>query len=357
MGELLFTPYKLGRIELANRVVMAPMTRSRSIGNVPGKLVALYYQQRAEAGLIVTEGVSPSPNGLGYARIPGLFNEEQEAAWKAVAEAVHTQGGRIFVQLMHTGRVGHPLNLPKGAKLWAPSEVAAPGKMWTDSGGLQEHPVPSAMTEEQILSTIEEFAHSAQLAVSSGLDGVELHGANGYLIDQFLNAQSNRRSDGWGGSIANRIRFAIEVARKVAQRIGADRTGIRLSPYGVFNGMGPDEEHDALYLELAAELGKLGLAYVHLVDHSSLGAPAVKEELKLSIRKAFSGTLIRSGGYDAERAEADLRGGLGDLIAFGRPFISNPRLVSKFKNGTALLSADSNTFYTADEKGYTDYPE
>ncbi len=335
---------------------MAPMTRCRSIGNIPGDLVAMYYGQRAGAGLIVTEGASPSPNGLGYARIPGLFNPEQQAGWKLVADAVHKAGSKIFVQLMHSGRVGHPLNLPEGASLLGPSAVAAPGKMWTDSGGMKEHPAPQAMTEEQILATIQEYAHSAELAVAAGLDGVELHGANGYLIDQFLNTQSNQRTDQWGGSIENRMRFAMEVAKAVSARIGADRTGIRLSPYGAFNGMGPDPDHDALYLNLSKALGTLGLVYVHLVDHSSMGAPMVNEELKRGIQAEFGGTLIRSGGYDANRAQADLEEGLAHLVAFGRPFISNPNLVDKLKSGEELAPADSATFYTADSKGYTDYP-
>ncbi|MBM4353231.1 MAG: alkene reductase [Deltaproteobacteria bacterium] len=355
MNSILFSTYRLGRIDLANRVVMAPMTRSRALGNVPGAITAKYYAQRAEAGLIITEGTSPSPDGLGYARIPGIFSEEQAEGWKVVAAAVHDAGGKIFVQLMHTGRVGHPANLPAGARLFGPSALAAPGKMWTDSGGLQDHPVPVEMTEDDIGRAIDEFADAAALAVGSGLDGVELHGANGYLIDQFLNAQSNHRTDAWGGTIAGRIRFAVEAARRVTQRIGADRTGIRLSPYGVFNGMGPDEEHDALYLALAEELGGIGLAYIHLVDHSSMGAPPVKGELKAQLGLAFPGTIILSGGYDRVRAEGDLAAGRGDLVAFGRPFISNPMLVSKLRRNAELVVADSATFYTPGEAGYTDY--
>jgi N-ethylmaleimide reductase len=355
MSDLLFTSYRLGRIELRNRIVMSPMTRSRSIGNVPGELVATYYAQRAEAGLIVTEGASPSPDGLGYSRIPGLFDGAHVQGWSRVTRAVHDAGSRIFVQLMHTGRVGHPLNLPEGARVLGPSAIAAPGTMWTDQQGPQPHPDPVPMSEADIEKAIGEYARAAGLAIEAGFDGVELHGANGYLIDQFLNTASNTRTDRWGGSLENRQRFALEVARRAATAIGGDRVGIRLSPYGAFNGMSPAAD-DALYEGLAEELGKLGLAYVHLVDHSSMGAPAVKDEIKRSIHQRFGGTLILSGGYDRARAEHDLAEKHAELIAFGRPFISNPKLCSKLRAGDALLAADPSTFYTPGEKGYTDYP-
>ncbi len=355
-SSLLFSPYKLGRVELKNRVVMAPMTRSRSIGNVPGDIVAKYYEQRAGAGLIVTEGTSPSPNGLGYPRIPGLFDAAQVAGWKKVTSAVHAKGSRIFVQLMHTGRVGHPDNLPEGARVLAPSALAAPGQMYSDKAQKQlEHPTPSAMTEAEIETAIGEYVESAKRAIEAGFDGVELHGANGYLIDQFLNVGANERTDRWGGSVEGRTRFAVEVAKRVAAAIGADRLGIRLSPYGVFNGMKPDADLDAVYVALAERLSELQLAYVHLVDHSSLGAPAVPKEIVAKIRATFKGTLILSGGYDAKRAEADLVEKRGDLVAFGRPFLSNPNLVDKLKSGAELVPPDMATFYTPGEKGYTDW--
>lgn len=356
MSELLFTPYRLGPIELRNRVVMSPMTRNRSEGNVPGELVATYYAQRGEAGLIVSEGTSPSPNGLGYPRIPGLFSQAQVEGWARVARAVHGVGSRIFVQLMHTGRVGHPLNLPPGARLLAPSPLAAPGEIYTDAQGPQPMPIPEAMDEAEILSTAAEYARSARLAVEAGLDGVELHGANGYLIDQFLNTASNRRTDRWGDTIGGRIRFAVEVAARTVAAIGGERVGIRLSPYGVFNGMSPDEAHDELYAELAARLGELGLLYIHLVDHSGLGAPPVKPEVKQLIRERFPNAVILSGGYDRGRAERDLLEKRGDLVAFGRPFIANPKLVSKLKDGSPLVAPDPALFYTPGERGYTDYP-
>ena len=351
----LFTPVQLGPLTLPNRIVMAPMTRSRALGNVPNDLMSRYYGLRAEAGLIITEGTSPSPNGLGYARIPGIHFEAQVAGWHQATEAVHGAGSRIFVQLMHTGRVGHPANLPPGACILAPSAIAAPGEMWTDSDGMQPHPVPAEMTEQDIAATIEEYAAACKNAIAAGFDGVELHGANGYLIDQFLNTASNRRSDRWGGSIDNRIRFAVQVARAAAAAIGAERVGIRISPYGVFNGMAPDPDMDALYLRLIEALNDIGLVYIHVVDHSSMGAPPVSDELKARLRAAFKGRYILSGGYDAARAEADLATGKGDLVAFGRPFIANPDLVQKLKTGGELMPADPATFYTPDAKGYTEF--
>lgn len=352
----LFTPTPLGKITLRNRVVMAPMTRSRATGNTPNALMQTYYQQRASAGLIITEGVSPSPNGLGYARIPGLFNAAQVAGWKPITESIHQAGGAVFVQLMHTGRVGHAANLPEGGRILAPSAVAAPGTMWTDSSGMQAHPVPDAMTEADIAHAIAEYAQSAKLAVEAGFDGVELHGANGYLIDQFLNSASNQRTDQWGGSIENRIRFAVEVAKATVAAIGADRVGMRISPYGVFNGMVSDADMEAVFERLVAEISTLGLVYLHIVDHSSMGAPEVSPALKAKLREAFGGVYILSGGYDsAARANQDLDAKRGDLVAFGRPFISNPDLVEKLRTNTALTAADFGTFYTPGEKGYTDY--
>lgn len=353
MSDTLFTPIKLGSLQLKNRIVMAPMTRSRAIGNLPNALLEEYYRLRADAGLILTEGISPSPNGLGYARIPGLFNDAQVQGWKRVTDGVHQAGGRIFVQFMHTGRVCHPLNMPAGARVVAPSAIAAPGQMWTDASGMQPHPLPVEMSEADIAATIAEYASAAKLALQAGFDGIELHGANGYLIDQFLNTASNRRSDRWGGSVENRIRFAVEVAKASVAAIGAERVGMRISPYGVFNGQQPDAEMDALYLRLMDELNALGLVYIHVVDHSSMGAPEVSPELKAKIRAAFKGRYILSGGYDAVRANADLDAQRGDLVAFGRPFIANPDLVSRLQNKQALSAADPATFYTPGEKGYT----
>ena len=353
MSDTVFTPIKLGNLQLKNRVVMAPMTRSRAIGNLPNAMVEEYYRLRADAGLIISEGISPSPNGLGYARIPGMFNDVQAQGWKRVTDGVHQAGGKIFAQLMHSGRISHPLNMPAGSRMVAPSAIAAPGQMWTDASGMQAHPAPAEMSEADIAQAIAEYATASKLAVHAGFDGVELHGANGYLIDQFLNTASNQRSDRWGGSVENRIRFAVEVAKASVAAIGAERVGIRISPYGVFNGQQPDADMDALYLLLVDELNKLGLVFVHIVDHSSMGAPEVSPELKAKIRAAFKGSYILSGGYDAARANADLDAKRGDLVAFGRPFISNPDLVSKLQHNKALTPSDPSTFYTPGENGYT----
>lgn len=355
MNSMLFTPTQLSSLPLKNHIVMAPLTRSRAIGNIPNELMAQYYRQRADAGLIITEGTSPSPNGLGYSRIPGLFTEEQAQGWRAVTAGVHQAGSKMFVQLMHTGRVSHPANMPAGARVLAPSAIAVPGEVWTDSDGMQPYPVPQEMGETDIAQSIAEYAASAKLAIQAGFDGVELHAANGYLIDQFLNAASNQRHDRWGGSVENRIRFAVEVARATVAAIGAKRVGMRISPYGVFNGQVPDAEMDALYLRLIEELNTLGLLYIHVVDHSSMGAPEVSPELKAKLRAAFNGFYILSGGYDVDRANADLAAKRGDLVAFGRPFIANPDLVAKLKSGQALTVPDAATFYTPGAEGYTDY--
>ena len=356
MSDLLFSEFTLGRVTLKNRIVMAPMTRSRSPNNIPADIVATYYAQRAAAGLIITEGTSPSPDGLGYARIPGLFDDAQQAAWKKVTDAVHAAGGRIFVQLMHTGRVGHAANLPKGARVVAPSAVALVGDMYTDAQGLQPHPVPEVMTEADIEKALTEHVASAQRAIAAGFDGVELHGANGYLIEEFLNTASNHRTDAWGGSIAGRVHFAAEVARRVEAAIGGDRLGIRLSPQGGNGAMVPDADTDAVYLQLMKELRAAGLLYVHLVDHTTMGGPAPKAELTAGLRETFGGTFIISGGFDGPKAEAALQAKRGELVAFGRPFLANPTLVKKLKTGQQLRSPDMKLAYTPGPEGYIDYP-
>ena len=358
MSKLLHSTFTLGPLRLSNRVVMAPMTRCRATADhVPTALMADYYRQRASAGLLITEGTAPAPEGLGYARIPGLFTQEHVAGWRLVTDAVHAAGGRIFVQLMHTGRTSHPLNMPAGARIIAPSAVALSGSMWTDQQGLQPYPAPDVMTESDIQRAIEAYAHAAELAISAGFDGVELHAANGYLMDQFLNTASNQRTDRWGGSVANRIRFVVETAKATVARIGGARVGIRVSPYGVFNDMKPDAQMDELYTTLASELSDLGLVYIHVVDHSAMGAPAVSPAVKHAIRTHFKGAYLLSGGYDGLRAEADLAAGQGELVAYGRPFIANPDLVQRLKTGQPLAQPDPTTFYTPGEKGYTDYPQ
>jgi len=356
MESQLFSKTVLGVIELKNHIVMAPMTRSRAINNIPGEIMAEYYRQRAGAGLIITEGTSPSPNGLGYARIPGIFSKEQMDGWKKVTEAVHSKGGKIFIQLMHTGRVSHMANMPAGSEIIAPSPIAPKGQMWTDKSGMQDYPVPREMTIEDIKNTKAEYVQASLNAIESGFDGVELHSANGYLLDQFLNPGSNQRRDEYGGSIENRSKFVIEVADAVGKAIGKEKTGIRLSPYGIANDLFPFEEIEEEYTYLSGKLNDLGLIYIHLVDHSSMGAPIVEPSTVKKIRDSFRNTLILSGGYNREKAENDLELKKGDLIAFGKPFISNPDLVKKLEKGAVLTQFDKKTFYSADEKGYTDYP-
>ena len=354
--SLLFSKCSLGPLALQNRLVMAPMTRNRAIGNVPNELMAQYYAQRAYAGLIVTEGVSPSPNGLGYPRIPGAFSAAQVEGWKRITEAVHAQGAKMFMQFMHCGRIAHPLNLPAGARVLGPSAVAAAGEMYTDAEGMKPNAMPQAMTVADIEAAIGEFAQAAKNAVAAGCDGVELHGANGYLLEQFIRPNSNVRTDAYGGPIENRARFVLEVAEAVIKAIGKDKVGIRLSPFGVFNDMPVYPAMEADYTYLARELNARGLLYIHLVDHAPMGAPPVPDSIKATFRSVFKGALILSGGYDAARAESDLAAGKCDLIAVGRPFLANPDLVARWKAGAAVNAPDFATFYTPGPKGYTDYP-
>jgi N-ethylmaleimide reductase len=354
---MLFTPISTASLQLSNRVVMAPLTRSRaSQDNTPNALMAEYYSQRASAGLIITEGTSPSPNGLGYARIPGLFNAEQVKGWKLVTEAVHAKGGKIFVQLMHTGRVSHTANLPAGAQVLAPMDGICPGEMHTDSLGMQPHSSARAMTADDIAHAVSEYVQAAKLAIEAGFDGVELHAANGYLIEQFLNANVNQRTDAYGGTAEARNRFVLEIARAMVAAIGGHRVGIRLSPYGVLNATGQFADVEAQYLALTKELSALGLVYIHLLDHSAMGTPPVPAEFKAQLRQAFSGLCIQTGGFDRASAERVLADGHADLIAFGRPFIANPDLVKRMQISAELNSLDPASFYTPGSKGYTDYP-
>ena len=351
----LFSETTLGALTLQNHLVMSPMTRSRALGNIPNELMAEYYAQRGSAGLIITEGASPSPNGLGYPRIPGIFSAAQVAGWKLITDAIHTKGAKIFIQIMHCGRVAHPFNLPTGARILGPSAVVAAGDMYTDAEGMKPHPLPQAMTEADIKAAIAEFVLAAKNAVAAGFDGIELHGANGYLLEQFIRPNSNLRTDRYGGTIENRARFTLEVADAVIKAVGKDKVGIRLSPYGVFNDMPLYDAMDADYTYLAQQLNARGLVYIHLVDHSPMGAPPVPDSIKKMFRDTFKGKLILSGGYDAVRAESDLAAGKCGLIAVGRPFLANPDLVARWKAGAAVNAPDMNTFYTPGASGYTDY--
>jgi len=354
---MLFDTFSLRATPLNNRLVMSPLTRSRAVdNNTPNSLMATYYAQRATAGLIITEGTSPSPNGLGYARIPGLFNVAQAQGWKLVTDAVHAQGGKIVVQLMHTGRVAHTANLPAGAEVLGPSSEICPGEMWTDVQGSQPHTPPRTMNAHDIKTVIQEYATAARLAIQAGFDGIELHAANGYLLEQFLNGNVNQRTDGYGGSGEGRNRLILEVARAVTQEIGAERVGIRLSPYGVFNGTGAFPGVDEQYVALVKALSPLGLMYVHVLDHSALGAPAVPAKLKADLRAAFNGPFILAGGFDGTSAEQALTEHHADLIAMGRPFLANPDLVERIRQNAPLNAIDPGTFYTPGAQGYTDYP-
>jgi N-ethylmaleimide reductase len=353
----LYEPFILGGHSLRNRLVMNPMTRSRSdAAGLANPLMAEYYAQRASAGLIITEGVAPAANGRGYARIPGLWNAAQTESWKQVTQAVHTKGGRIFAQLMHTGRVAHAANLPEGAEVVAPSAARAPGQMYTDSLGLQDHPLPRAMEEADIQAAKAAYVQAARNAVAAGFDGVELHSANGYLMEQFLSPHSNLRTDAWGGGVEQRIRFVVETARETVDALGRDKVGIRLSPYGANGGMLPYPEVDETYTTLAARLGEEGLVYLHIADHSSMGAPAVPLTLKQSMRKAFGGAFLLGGGFDAALAQQALDSGLADLVGVGRGFLANPDLVDRWRRQLPLNAPDFGTFYTPGAKGYTDYP-
>ena len=329
---------------------MAPMTRSRAIGNIPNELMVKYYSDRADAGLIITEGTAPGPDGLGYARIPGLFNKEQVAGWKKITEAVHAKGGKIFVQLMHTGRIGHDNNLPEEGDVVGPSPIAAAGEMWTDEQGMQPMPAPKEIQEEEIQALIAEFTESAKAAMEAGFDGVEIHAANGYLPMQFLNPKSNQRTDKYGGSYENRNRFVLEMTEAMAAAIGKEKMGIRLSPFNKFNDMAPDEQEAAQYISLAEGLKKIGIAYIHLLRF------AMPTELITHMHEAFGTTIMLNGGYNADSAAADLDAGKAELISFGSSFIANPDLVTRMKNTLELAKPDPATFYTPGEKGYTDYP-
>lgn len=346
----LFSSVTLGPLQLRNRVVMAPMTRCRALGNVANELMRSYYAQRASAGLIISEGIAPSPNALGYARIPALFEPAHVSAWRKVTESVHAQGGKMFAQLMHVGRVAHTLNLPEGARILTPSAVQTTATIWTDQQGLQPYSTPEAMSLADIRAALAEFRQASLYALEAGFDGIELHGANGYLLEQFLHPHYNLRTDDYGGSVANRARFVVEAARACADAIGPERVGIRLSPYGTFNEMPPYEGTHALYEDLARSLR--GLLYVHLIDsqHENYA------QTLATIRKNFAGPLIRNLGFDRARAEQTLAASEADLISFGRPFVANPDLVMRMQNGQSLATPDPDTFYTAEPRGYIDYP-
>ncbi len=354
----LFESFPLGKTTLKNRIVMAPMTRSRAIGNVPNELMAQYYQQRASAGLIISEGTSPSPNGIGYPRIPGAYSDEQIEGWKKVADAVHAKGGKIFVQLMHTGRITGKANMPAGSLTLAPSSIQAAGEIFTDTGGMVAHETPRAMSLEEIETAQNEYALAAKRLIDeAGVDGIELHAANGYLMNQFIDPQSNQREDQYGGSIEKRTRFILEIAQKVAEEIGSDKVGIRFSPYGAYNDMQTDyKEQEDTFIYLAQEISKMKLSYIHIVDQRvAFGAPDFITDIKKTIKENFKGIIISGGDINTTaKAEEMLEDDL-DLVYVGRPYISNPNLVESLQNNTALVAPDADTFFSAGAEGYTDY--
>jgi N-ethylmaleimide reductase len=352
----LFAPYRLGDLELSNRLVMAPMTRSRALeGNVPNPIAAVYYKQRSSAGLIVTEGTQVSPQGVGYIRTPGMHSPEQVAGWKRVTGAVHGAGGRIFAQLWHVGRVSHP-DFHGGQRPVAPTALPVEGEVFTPEGK-KKIEVPRALETREIPAIVEQFRQAAANAKEAGFDGVELHGANGYLLDQFLRDGANRRTDGYGGSIANRARLPVEVAKAAIAVWGPERVGYRISPYFSMFSLS-DSSPVETFSFLAEELSRLKLGYLHIFEALSGGTapPAGSPRLALILRTKFRGTLIVNGGYDASSANAALEGGQADLIAFGVPFLSNPDLPERFRRNAPLNSPDYTTFYSGEEKGYIDYP-
>ncbi|WP_353651351.1 alkene reductase [Nakamurella sp. A5-74] len=348
-----FTPVTIGRYRARNRIVMAPMTRNRANDTVPTPLMAQYYGQRASAGLIITEGTQPSAIGQGYPATPGLHTAEQVGGWKLVADAVHAAGGLVFAQLMHAGRIGHPDVYPEhtevaGALPVGPSAVAATGSVFTGRG-MAEFPTPRALSADGVQDTVAEFAAAARAAIDAGLDGVEIHAANGYLLHQFLSTNANRRTDTWGGDVAGRISFTVAVAQAVADEIGADRVGLRISPANPFNDI-VEDGHRETYLALVAALEPLALAYLHVAETTDPGLTPL-------LRKAWSGVLVLN---PAEQTAAEhlsvIQDGAADLVSFATKFLANPDLVARLRTGAPLNTPDRPTFYGGDHRGYTDYP-
>jgi N-ethylmaleimide reductase len=358
MSEKLFQPYKLGPLTLKNRMVMAPMTRSRAdFDGVQSPLASTYYSQRASAGLIITEGSQVSAQGVGYVKTPGVYTRAQIEAWKRTTDAVHEAGGLIFIQLWHVGRVSHP-DFHGGELPVGPSAVGYEGEVFTPEGK-KKVPVPRALRKEELPGIVEQFSTAARNAKEAGFDGAELHGANGYLLDQFLRDTVNQRTDEYGGSIENRVRFPLEVARAVAGEFGADRLGYRISPInGAFNGMSGSHLKET-YGRLVSGLNELNLAYLHILEPQPghmMAAPADAERLAPGFRKIFRGTLMLNGGYTKELATEAIESEQSDLISFGVPFLANPDLPKRFVLGAQLNPPQWETFYQGEDKGYIDYP-
>jgi len=351
----LLTPVQIGPYSLANRMVMAPLTRNRAgPGGVPQALNAAYYAQRATAGLIVTEASQISPQGLGYPNTPGIHEPEQVAGWRPVTEAVHARDGRIFLQLWHVGRISHPTLQPDGALPVAPSAIRPDGQAVTYEG-MRDFVTPRALTLAEIPDIIDQYRTAARNALSAGFDGVEVHAANGYLLDQFLRDGSNRRDDAYGGPIANRARLLLEVTEAVAKVWGANRVGIRISPVNSFNSMA-DSDPDAIFGHVARALNRFGLAYLHVVERDISDQESEPGYDRRRLRTAFDGPYVANGGYDRLRGDWALASGAADLVAFGKAFLANPDLPERFRGNAPLNQPDPATFYGGDGRGYTDYP-
>jgi N-ethylmaleimide reductase len=352
MHDILFSPLKLGALKLANRIIMAPMTRDRAgPGDVPTDLMVEYYRQRASAGLIITEGVQPSPEGKGYWRTPGIYSQQQMDGWARVADAVHAEGGKIVMQLMHTGRVVVPANRGYEADIIAPSAIPCPDKVPGPDGVPAECGAPRAMTLEDIVRVSGEYAQAANNARAAGIDGVELHCASGYLINQFLNMASNRRDDDYGGSIERRIAFPTMILTSLADAIGGDRVGFRISPGNPYNGMDPSDP-ESVFAAFVASAGKLNLAYVHVID---MGLEDL--DTLAMVRSNWSGAIIANNNLKADSAAALLNEGRADAASFGRAFIANPDLPVRIRTGALLAKPDYGHLYTGEGTGYTDYPK
>jgi N-ethylmaleimide reductase len=363
----LFTPFRLGPYELRNRLVMAPMTRSRAgEGNVPTELMAEYYAQRAGAGLIVTEGSQVSPQGVGYPDTPGIHTDAQVDGWRRVTDAVHDRGGRIYLQLWHVGRVSHPSMQPGGALPVAPSAIGVPGELYTGTG-MKPFVTPRALETDEIAGIVEQFADGARRAFLAGFDGVELHGANGYLIDQFLRDGANHRTDRYGGSVENRVRFLEEVTAAVVDVWGGERVGVRFSPLAAINGLS-DTDPVAVFAYAAHVLNRFSLGYLHVNEALQPGRRSSEASFVVSseggvqprispvLKAIFRGAFIANGGYGGETGNAAIAGRRADLVAFGTPFLANPDLPERLRNGAPLNQPDRATFYGGDARGYTDYP-
>jgi N-ethylmaleimide reductase len=350
----LLSPGRLGAVELSNRVVMAPMTRNRARKDeVPGDSAATYYAQRASGGLLITEATQIGVGAQGYAFTPGIYTDAMVAGWKQVTDAVHAKGGKIAVQLWHTGRISHS-SLRGGRWPVAPSAIPAEGKAFTYDGP-QSFETPRALEPDEIREIVKEFADAARRAREAGFDAVEIHGANGYLIDQFLRDGTNHRTDAYGGSAANRARFLVEVATAVAEAIGADRVGVRLSPDNSFNSM-TDRDPVGTFRTAAELLAPLGLAWLHLTELGERRDGSAHPVATEAIRAVYPGALILNAGYDAERAEAAVASGVAAAVAFGRPYVANPDLVERFAEGVELAAGDPATYYGGGDVGYIDYP-